>query len=44
MMFKIGGVVGGGVWKYVYGIVNYGCNFCLKWLKVGFLFKIFLII
>lgn len=43
MMSKIGGVVGGGVWKYAHGTAHYGRNFHLKWLKVGFLFRIWLI-
>lgn len=34
MMSKIGGVVGGGVWKYAHGTAHYGRNFHLKWLKL----------
>lgn len=43
MMSKIGGVVGGGVWKYAHGTAHYGRNFHLKWLKVGLLFGFCLI-
>ncbi|XP_024357877.1 30-kDa cleavage and polyadenylation specificity factor 30 isoform X1 [Physcomitrium patens] len=34
MMSKIGGVAGGGAWKYAHGTANYGRNFRLKWLKL----------
>lgn len=36
MMSKIGGIVGGGGWKYAHGTAHYGRNFRLKWLKVSF--------
>ncbi|CAM6088244.1 unnamed protein product [Calypogeia fissa] len=34
MMSKIGGIVGGGGWKYAHGTAHYGRNFRLKWLKM----------
>jgi cleavage and polyadenylation specificity factor subunit 4 len=34
MMSKIGGVIGGGGWKYAHGTAHYGRNFNLRWLKV----------
>ncbi|KAG6541916.1 hypothetical protein Mapa_016641 [Marchantia paleacea] len=34
MMSKIGGVAGGGGWKYAHGTAHYGRNFRLKWLKL----------
>ncbi|CAM8890808.1 unnamed protein product [Rhodiola kirilowii] len=34
MTSKIGGLVGGGNWKYAHGTAHYGRNFSVKWLKL----------
>ncbi|RWW33506.1 hypothetical protein GW17_00001766 [Ensete ventricosum] len=34
MTSRIGGLVGGGNWKYSHGTAHYGRNFSVKWLKL----------